>query len=57
MSEQGGTGGPGRDDGTPRVHPEEPAEGPVDGQDEETDVPRRHTQEPAEGATEPGEPL
>jgi hypothetical protein len=43
---------------TPRVHPEEPAEGAEEGrhESEQPSVPRRHTQEPAEGAEEPGDP-
>jgi hypothetical protein len=45
-------------DGTPRVHPEEPAEGAEEGrhESEQPSVPRRHTQQPAEGAEEPGAP-
>jgi hypothetical protein len=58
MTEQGAAGGTPLEEGTPRVHPEEPAEGSAEGQHEgeEPSVPRRHTQEPAEGAEEPGEP-
>lgn len=55
--ERGGMSEP-EQGGTPRVHPEAPAEGADEDlpQSDAPDVPRRHTQEPAEGAEEPGEP-
>ena len=58
MSGQDAAGGAPPEDGVPREHPEEPAEGVDEGQvgSEEPDVPRRHAQEPAEGASEPGNP-
>jgi hypothetical protein len=59
MNDQETTGDtPAADDDTPRVHPEEPAEGAEEGhhESEEPSVPRWHAQDPAEGPQEPGEP-